>query len=144
MAYLSIVIPKADMATENAWMKENIDPEGGEYTFTNVFVSGEAEFSFASGDFTDDEIALLESHFETYYEGEITIADEVISQGETEIGNTQFVEPDAYADGEDPLFVDGNKMYQTIQLPTVSSGMLLIIDSEDDTLKQVSSSSIIR
>lgn len=144
---LTIVIPKASMDAENTWMKANIDPEGGEYTFTNTFNMGGSDYSIASADFTDEEITLLESHFTTYYEGEISIdsATGVITSGETEIGNTNFPEPDAYADGTDPLFIDGNKMYKTLQYPNVGSNMLLIVDSEDgNTLKQISSESIIR
>jgi hypothetical protein len=68
---LIIVIPASDVTQENAWMKENIDPVGGQYTFTSSLSDDGVNVThyWCSGQWDDTKAVLLKDHFAHVYTG---------------------------------------------------------------------------
>lgn len=63
-----IVIPAAERDAENTWVKENVDPDGGEKTFrvplySNPDISGNATHYWCSWAVNEAELNLLSPHF---------------------------------------------------------------------------------
>lgn len=138
LSNLTIIIPEADMATENAWFKANIDKEGGEFTFTNVFTLDALNYSIASGAFDEELSALIDSHFTNVYEGDLTIDGTDVYSGETLIANTLFADPDYYVDEDGSLFLTEQGDTYYVHTPIIQTGEsdVLILDDVDDTIKR--------
>jgi len=144
---ITIIIPKSSMYEENLWMVQNIDPDGGEYTFTQTFTKDGSDYSISHLLVTEEQKTLIDTHFSNIYDGNVSIDQSgIISVDGDAVANTNFPEPPYYIDNTgNKLYINGDKFYQDLQLQNGSNSKIVIIDSEDgNSLKQIDYSSIIR
>lgn len=73
MQIITVIIPAASKATENQWMKANIDRAGGEKSFMAALTSNGSTIThyWFSNQWPDEKAALLIEHFGSRaYEGD--------------------------------------------------------------------------
>lgn len=65
MQIITVIIPAASKATENQWMKDNIDRAGGEKSFMAALTSNGSTIThyWFSNQWPDEKAALLIEHF---------------------------------------------------------------------------------
>ena len=78
-----IIVTKASQPTANQWMKDNVDQQGGEWTFTRKLYTGVNHTHYVAcfNGITDEQLRSMDAHFPYTYD--VTDADgfqEVLTQ----------------------------------------------------------------
>lgn len=98
---LIIVIPAADVTQENAWMKENIDPQGGQYTFTSSLSDDGVNVThyWCSRQWKPDEAAIISDRYTTYTENPAAVLADLGLESIASSGDTFTSFDDGFSEG---------------------------------------------